>query len=130
MATSSVPLAQDKETPIQQTIEQVRLMYRYVLAEGKLDDGARTALEDVKSALTTPDNSAPDATAIDFDKLLSAHAALARIIAPATPSSLDATEPQPGWFGSLRRPPLIGWMIYFAFISLWVLGRKARSGWC
>jgi hypothetical protein len=118
MATSSITLAQDKETPIQQALEQVRLMYGYALAEGKLDDGARTALIDVKAALTTPDNSALNASAIDFDKLLLAHAALVRIIAPATPSSLDATEPLAGWFGSLRRPPLIGSMILIAIASL------------
>ncbi|MGO9317344.1 MAG: hypothetical protein ACLPXT_14380 [Terracidiphilus sp.] len=105
-------------SPLQQTLVQVRLMYRYALDEDKLDDGARKALTAVQSVLTAPDDSVPEASTIDFDKLMSAHAALARVIAPATPSSLEATEPLPGFFGSLRNPPLIGWMILIGLFSL------------
>ena len=122
MTTLTLSVAQGKETPIQQTLDQVRLMYRYALEESRLDDGARAALADVKWILAVPDEASPDpgtiATAIDFDKLMAAHAALARVIAPATPSSLEATEPMRGWFGSLRKPPLIKWMVLLAPVLL------------
>ncbi len=53
----------------------------------------------------------------DFAALMAAHAALSKIVAPATPRSLEATEPAPGRLGFLRRPPLIMWMIIIALAS-------------
>jgi hypothetical protein len=109
---------QDKGAPIQQIVLQVRLMCRYALAEGLLiDDNAQKILAAVNPFLTAPDGKLPSTDSIDAGPLLQAHAILAHIIVPATPISLDATEPTSGWLGSLRRPPLIQWMIVIAVLS-------------
>lgn len=50
--------------------------------------------------------------------IIAAHNALTKIIAPATPISLEATEPAPGWLGSIRRPPLVLAMIIIAIIAI------------
>jgi len=50
--------------------------------------------------------------------IIAAHNALTKIIAPATPISLEATEPLPGWLGSIRRPPLVLAMIIIAILSI------------
>src|SRR5579884_1101644 len=90
-----------------QMLEEFQLMLRYVLGEGlTLDDNTRITVAAIPS---TP-------AATDLVKLMAAHGALVKIIAPATPLSLRATEPAPGPLGSMRRPPLIMTMIALAII--------------
>jgi hypothetical protein len=119
------------------------LMLRYVLSEGlELDDQTRKTVIAVQQLLMAskkisvyPSDSsvgvppepsfplsppgpvvAPDEPAFG-EQLLAAHAALAKLIAPATPLSLAATEPGRR-FGYLSNPPLIRWMIFIALFSV------------
>src|SRR5262249_36900263 len=52
-----------------------------------------------------------------LEAIIAAHGVLAKIVAPATPCSLEATEPVRGPLGFLRNPPLIKWMIATALVS-------------
>jgi len=91
-----------------QMLSEFHLMLRYALAEGLvLDAETQQAVAAVSSASETD----------KFIKLMAAHGALSKIIAPVTPRSLKATEPADGWLGSLRRPPLIPAMIIIAIIA-------------
>ena len=84
-------------------------MLHYTLSEGLVfDDATRELIQKVPAEPQTA----------DFAALLAAHAALSKIVAPATPLSLEATEPVPGPLGSLRRPPLILWMIIIAAVAI------------
>jgi hypothetical protein len=88
-------------------LNEFRVMLRFALAEGlDLDDKTHAALAAVLSG-----------PQINFANLLAGHAALSKSIAPATPLSLEATAPAPGPLGSLRRPPLIMWMIIIAIVA-------------
>jgi hypothetical protein len=49
-------------------------------------------------------------------ELMAVHNALAKVVAPATAFSLQETEPGPGPFGFLLRPPLIGAMVSAAIV--------------
>lgn len=92
-----------------QVLREVQVMLRYALSKGKeFDDKTRAAVSAVEHAEPSP---------IPFDTLMAAHTALAKLVAPATPASLEATEPAPGLFGFLRRPPLIRWLIISALVS-------------
>lgn len=96
--------------------DEFNLMLRYVLSEGlPIDDKTRSLIAAVQQGVAPALlGAAPQGP---FDTLLQAHAALSKIIAPATPLSLEATEPGPGWFASLKRPPLVRAMIIIAIIS-------------
>jgi hypothetical protein len=90
---------------------EFNLMLRYILSEGlEIDDKTRPLIAAVQQ------DAEPEGPS-RFDKLMQAHGALSKVIAPATPLSLEATEPAPGWFGSLRRPPLVRAMIIVAVIA-------------
>jgi len=111
-----------------QALREFHVMLRYALAEGsEIDEKTREVVaavaqaqpkafaagasaapvEDPKAGCVTP----------DLNQLMAAHAALAKVVAPATPRSVEATEPVPGWLGSLRRPPLVLAMIVIALIA-------------
>jgi hypothetical protein len=91
-----------------QMLNEYRLMLSFALAEGlPLDDKTCATIAAV-----------PPGPPINFANLLAGHVALSKVIAPATPLSLEATEPASGALGSLRRPPLIMWMIIIAVISI------------
>lgn len=84
-------------------------MLRYALSEAlPIDDNAKKIIQMVPS----------EPQASDFGTLLNAHVTLAKIVAPATPLSLIATEPSPGPLGHLLRPRLIWVMIMFAGASV------------
>jgi hypothetical protein len=91
----------------QQALKEFRSMLRYALGEGlELDEETRKAVAAVQEDRTHTNG--------NLDELIKAHVALSKIIAPATPLSLEATEPGEGLMGSLRNPPLIGAMIMIA----------------
>jgi hypothetical protein len=96
----------------EQALREFRVMLRYVLGEGlELDDVTRVAVTAVEQA--QPIMSA------DLSQIITAHIGLAKIVAPATPLSLEVTEVQKGeWLSSLRHPPLIMWMIIIALIAV------------
>lgn len=106
----------------QQALSEVNLMLRYALSEGlDIDNNTRqdiVVLQQNMAVINMP-QPPPGAPAIGnvFDQLMSAHGALSKVIAPATPLSLQATEPAGTWIGSLRRPPLIGTMIIVGVIA-------------
>jgi len=103
-----------------EALSEFHLMLRYALAEGfALDDSTRQAVTAVQQRLVASVGmpAGVEAGIVDFGQLMAAHAALSKIIAPATPLSLKATEPAPGRLGSLRRPPLIMAMIIVAIIA-------------
>ena len=105
---------------LSQILSEFNLMLRYALSEGlELDDKARSIVATVQRSLITIASTPPTAPppSLDFEQLMAAHGALAKVIAPATPLSLRATEPEPGLLGSLRRPPLIMWMMIVGAIS-------------
>lgn len=82
-------------------------MFRYALEEGlDMDENTRKMVASTLVKLEP------------LDQIIAAHNSLAKIIAPVTPISLEATEPAPGWLGSIRRPPLILAMIIIAIISI------------
>lgn len=92
----------------EQTLKDFQLMLHYALAEGLLmDDKTRETVAAAQSAPGVP----------NFPALMAAHAALSKVVSPATPLSLEATRPAPGPMGSLRRPPLIMWMIIIALVA-------------
>ena len=104
---------------VKQALDEFELMLRYALAEGlDLDETTLAKIAAVQQKLIAirnlPEGAGPDQEMLDFVKqLMDAHAALSRIIAPATPLSLAATEPT-GRLGYLGNPPLIKWMILIA----------------
>ena len=105
----------------EQTLSEVNLMLRYALSEGlDIDNNTRqgiAALQQNMVSVSMPQPAGgPDIGSV-FDQLISAHVALSKIIAPATPLSLQATEPAGAWLGSLRRPPLIATMIIVGAIA-------------
>lgn len=130
MATPITAVSPDlKQKPLidlreyDQALEEFRVMLRYALGEGlDLDEKTCQAVTGVQQALlsafgvTEPEHSTGSGI-IDFATLMTGHGALAKAIAPATPLSLTATEPAPGRFGSLRRPPLIMTMIIVAILA-------------
>lgn len=92
-----------------QVLQDYRLMLRYTLSEGlDLDDKTQELIEKVPV----------EPQIANFGDLLAAHVALSKVVAPATPLSLEATEPVPGPLGSLRHPPLIIWMIGIAGLAI------------
>ena len=117
-------------TEFERTQDEFELMLRYTLSEGlDVDDKTQALIAQVQQGL---DRGQPP---VGFDTLMQAHLALSKIIAPATPLSLEATEPAPGWLGSLKRPPLVYAMIIIAAISvfgfvvtnIWVARSDNRS---
>jgi len=86
-------------------------MLAYALEEGL--DLDPTVVNLVGSSLAT-DNEALASQSLP--SLVALHSALAKAVAPATPGSLEATAPAPGWLGFLRRPPVIGWMVFAAVV--------------
>jgi hypothetical protein len=113
MPDSPYPAAGAKDAQTDSYLEQIsseyRQMLRYSLAEGlAMDDQTRIAISAIPQV---PDMS-------NLGDLLVAHLALSKLIAPATPRSLEATEPARGaLMGSLRRPPLIMWMIIIGIVA-------------
>ncbi len=103
--------ANDAQTDsyLDQISSEYRQMLRYSLAEGlAIDDQTRKAISAIP----------PEPDMSNLGDLLVAHLALSKLIAPATPRSLEATEPARGvLMGSLRRPPLIMWMIIIAIAA-------------
>jgi hypothetical protein len=128
---------------LNQALLEFDLMLRYVLSEGlELDDQTQKTVIGVQQLLLTSQKVSVPATEpsvavppepsfplsppgpvvappepVFAELLMSAHAALAKLIAPATPLSLAATEPGPR-FGYLANPPLIRWMILIALFSV------------
>jgi hypothetical protein len=106
------PKDDDEKTLRAQLVGEVNLMLKYALEEGLEIDSTITShlskgdlATDVSSAATQP-----------LSSLIALHSALAKVVAPATPCSLNATEPAPGWFGFARHPPLIGAMVIAAVL--------------
>jgi len=95
-------------------LRDINTMLAYALDEGlTLDPSVTRTLEgarelDAKVALIS----------LSFPALVELHAALVKAVAPATPVSLEATMPLRGPFGFLRRPPVVGWMVLAALLSL------------
>lgn len=128
---------------LNQALLEFDLMLRYVLSQGlELDDQTRKAVIGVQQTLlaskevtVTPSERvvavppeptfprSPEAPVVappepEFaELLLTAHNALAKLISPATPLSLAATEPGRR-FGYLSNPPLVRWMILIALFSV------------
>ncbi len=94
-----------------QAMREIQVMLRYALAEGlELDDKTREAVTAVEQA--QPNMSE------NLNQIIVAHTGLAKIVAPATPRSLEVTEvKEDEWLGSLRHPPLIMYMIIIALIA-------------
>jgi len=93
---------------LKRLIGEYRLMFRYANAAGLLlDDKTQAAMIAVGA---DPGNAS-------FADLMAAHSALTRIVAPATPLSLEATEPAGGQFGRLLRPALVFWMMVIAIVA-------------
>jgi hypothetical protein len=113
MGDSAVPVRPggDTSTPnddLKRLVSEYRLMFRYANAAGlAFDEKAQAALNAVGAA---PEKAS-------FADLMTAHGALAKLVAPATPLSLEATEPTVGPMGSLRRPTLVFWMIVVAIVA-------------
>jgi hypothetical protein len=83
-------------------------MFRYANADGlTIDEKAQAAIIAVGA----------DPEKASFADLMTAHGALVKIVAPATPLSLEATEPAEGRLGTLRRPALVLWMIVIAIVA-------------
>jgi hypothetical protein len=132
-------------TDIEQATYELRMMFRYASAAGldidqntglliaavmggeqNLSDKETEALSHLLRQLRLSDalrSEFPNLESFSsatnrFSLVIAAHNGLAKLIAPATPISLQATEPAPGWLGSLRRPPLILAMIIIAVIAI------------
>lgn len=88
-------------------INDISLMLAYALTEGLELDAQTANLAGASADFSSFSGCSPS-------ELVSLHNALARAVAPATPGSLEATEPVRGAFGFLRRPPVIGWMVLAA----------------
>ena len=85
-------------------------MLTYALEEG-------LELDPTVATLVGGGNVTPGPTSLvsqPLSSLVALHSALTKVVAPATPSSLAATEPDLRAFGFLRRPPVIGWMVLAA----------------
>jgi hypothetical protein len=93
---------------MKRVINEYRLMFRYANADGlTIDEKAQAAINAVGA----------DPEKASFADLMTAHGALVKIVAPATPLSLEATEPAEGRLGTLRRPALVLWMIVIAIVA-------------
>ncbi len=129
---------------LNQALLEFNLMLRYVLSEGlEFDEATRKAIVAVQQMLMgskiVSTSAPPSAPSVNqpaepsfpapprppfvappepefTDALMTAHAALAKIIAPATPLSLAATEPT-RHLGYVGNPPLVFWMIVIAAVS-------------
>ena len=104
--------SQTSKDTIEKTFREYEVMLRFALAEGRDMDAA------TQERIAFPEALQPSSAQFKFARLLAAHAALTKIVAPATPRSLEATEPQAGLWGSLSRPPLVKLMIIIAVIAL------------
>ncbi|HYE89815.1 MAG TPA: hypothetical protein VEA38_02290 [Terriglobales bacterium] len=83
---------------------ELDLMLRYALSTGRpLDEKMRTLIVESEKG--------------GYARLLEAHTALAAVVAPATPASLEATEPSRGFFGVFTKPPLIGFLTIVAVVA-------------
>lgn len=104
-------MGDDITTPkddLKRLVGEYRLMFRYANAAGLLlDDKTQAAMIAVGA----------DPGDASFADLMAAHSALTRIVAPATPLSLEATEPAGGRFGRLLRPALVFWMMVIAIVA-------------
>jgi hypothetical protein len=121
-ADTHSPISTTQSTPsfteFDQALREFDLMLRYALSEGlAIDDKTRLAVAVQQKLALTPPLPQHSPTPDCFDELLAAHIALSKVIAPATPLSLRATEPASGWLGSLRRPPLVLGMIIVSVIA-------------
>jgi len=96
---------------MEQALREVHVMLRYVLGEGlELDDKTREAV--------TVAEQAESIASADLSQIMVAHAGLSKMVAPATPRSLEVTEvAEDEWLGSLRHPPLIMAMMIIALIA-------------
>jgi hypothetical protein len=105
---------------LKQALHEFHIMLRYALAEGlEIDEQTRMAVGAVEQL--QPDTPLPATVLpVTFNQVMTAHGALAKIVAPATPLSLEATEPAPGWLGSVKNPPLI--------LVMMILGLAAAVG--
>ncbi|MGA2903954.1 MAG: hypothetical protein ABSD98_08990 [Candidatus Korobacteraceae bacterium] len=100
-----------------QALEEFKVMLRYVLSEGlEMDDQTLKDVVPVQELLRASGDKPLAEVPGMIDHVMAAHSALSRIIAPATPLSLAATEPGP-ILGYLGNPPLIMWMILIALVS-------------
>src|SRR5271166_4118075 len=103
-----------KSTECEQALKEIRIMLRYALAKGLALDA------DTSSSIATVESCQPSVTepaTVDLSKVLLAHSALVKLVAPATPRSLEATETALGFLASLSRPRLIPVMIIVALIA-------------
>ena len=104
---------------IEHALHELKIMFRYVVDDGlEMDSATRELVADALG------NRSPHQSVAAADRLVSrelqiinAHNSLAKIVAPATPISLEATKVAPGFIASITRPRLILVMIIAAAIS-------------
>jgi xanthosine utilization system XapX-like protein len=121
-----------------QAVTEFDVMFRYAMSEGlPIDDNTRLTVATLQQKLASIPPPPPLQLTPDlFGELLTAHIALSKVIAPATPLSLKATEPAPGWLGSLRRPPLVLGMVIVSGVAAigFVISRiwlpESELTWC
>jgi hypothetical protein len=104
----TVERTRDEQTRVQ-LLKDISLMLAYSLEEG-------LELDPVTAQLVGGDQDNKAIDALPMSLLVTLHGALSKTVAPATPGSLEATEPATGVFGFLRRPPIVGWMVLAAVL--------------
>jgi uncharacterized membrane protein len=116
----------------QQLVREVTVMLSYALEEGlALDPNVAALIGGEQAGASTHVSFASQPTS----SLTALHVALAKVVTPATPGSLEATAPAPGPFGFLLNPPLIGLMVLaaiacaFGFVVTLDPTRTAASKW-
>ncbi len=108
-----------------QLINDIKIMLAYAFDEGKELSAGITVQVDalwpkpaplvqVEGALVA--SVAPDNTAMSI--LMDLHAKLSKVVAPATPVSIQMTTPSSGAWGFFWRPRLIGTMIIASIIAV------------
>ena len=96
----------------QQLAREITVMLTYALEEGlELDPNVAALLGGDPPASTHASFASQPASS-----LTALHSALVKVVAPATPGSLEATAPAPGPIGFLLNPPLIGLMVLAAVV--------------
>jgi hypothetical protein len=100
-------------------LKDARLMFQYATGVGlQVEPGIAAKFAEVEEQWSTrmSADSKETVATVTVAELMTVHNALAKVVAPATAVSIAATEPAPGVFGFLLRPPLIGMMVSAAFV--------------
>jgi uncharacterized membrane protein YraQ (UPF0718 family) len=106
-------------------VRDINVMLAYALDEGlTLTPNVGTILDDARVV-----DGKVSLSSLPLPMLVELHGALVKAVAPTTPVSLEATMPIQGHFAFLRRPPVIGWMVLAALISLAALGASIAQNW-